>query len=231
MGDQNPNGILVIDKPKGMTSHDVVNAARRLFKIKKVGHAGTLDPIATGILIILVGKATKKSSQLMTADKEYNVTMRLGETTETGDAEGAVIRTAPIAGITADKIVKTMSDFVGVIEQIPPMYSAVKFKGRSLYKLARKGISVARKPRPVMIEKIDIRDINLPYVRFEVVCGKGTYIRQLCTDIGEKLGCGAHMTSLRRTRAGDYRISQAKRIDELAKLTEDELGNLLIRTD
>ncbi len=229
MTEQNtPNGILVVDKPKGITSHDVVNIARRLFKMERIGHAGTLDPIATGVLVVLIGRATKRSHLLMSGDKEYAVRLRLGITTDTGDAFGKVINTSDMKGLTGSAIERAMMSFKGEIEQVPPMFSAVKFKGRSLYKWARKGISVPRKTRKVTIKNLRVSEITLPDVVFDVQCSKGTYIRQLCADIGDKLGCGAHMTELRRIRSGDFYISQAIGIDKLRSMAEDELLNALI---
>lgn len=212
---ENLDGILVLDKPKGMTSHDVVNVVRRLFKIKRVGHAGTLDPIATGVLVILVGKATKSSNLLANDDKKYAARLRLGITTDTGDVSGKVLSTSQFQGLSRDFIEKTITSFKGQIEQLPPMFSAVKFKGKSLYKWARKGITVPRKSRKVTIKNIYVKEISLPDVVFDVSCSKGTYIRQLCVDIGDRLGCGAHMTELRRIRSGNFHISQAITIDEL----------------
>ena len=223
-----PSGILIIDKPKGITSHDVVNIARRLFKIKRIGHAGTLDPIATGVLVVLVGKATKRSGFLMSGDKEYEVKMRLGITTDTGDAFGSATETGDTQKLTPGAIEDTIKGFMGEIEQVPPMFSAVKFKGKSLYKWARKGINVTRKARKVTIKGLSIKKITMPDVLFDVLCSKGTYIRQLCADIGEKLGCGAHMAELRRVRAGDFHISQAIGIDSLKSLSPDELNKKLI---
>jgi len=215
MEEKKLSGILIIDKPKGMTSHDVVNIARRAFDIKKVGHAGTLDPIATGVLIILVGRATKRFDVLMSGDKEYAVKLRLGVSTDTGDAFGKPVNNTNIQKLTKGSIEKAVMSFEGEAEQMPPMYSAVKFKGKRLYKLARKGITVPRQARKITIKKLKINEISLPDVSFEVCCSKGTYIRQLCADIGDKLGCGAHMAELRRIRSGNFHISQAITIDEL----------------
>ena len=224
----NLSGILVLDKPKGITSHDVVNIVRRLFEIKKVGHAGTLDPIATGVLVILIGKATKRSNLLARDDKEYTAMLRLGITTETGDAFGKIISTSQLQGLDRGLIEKTIMGFKGEIEQMPPMFSAIKFKGRSLYKWARKGITVPRKVRKVTIKDIYIKEISLPDIVFDISCSKGTYIRQLCVDIGARLGCGAHMMELRRIKAGDFHISQAINIDRLKSLAGEELSNALI---
>lgn len=228
---KSPNGILVVDKPKGITSHDVVDIVRRLFKIKKVGHAGTLDPIATGVLVILIGKATKKSNLLASEDKEYSTRLRLGITTDTGDVFGKVTNTLQLQELDKDLIEKTIMSFRGEIEQLPPMFSAIKFKGKSLYKWKRLGLSVPRKARRVTIKNICIKEIASPDVAFDVSCSKGTYIRQLCMDIGDRLGCGAHMTELRRLRSGDFHISQAIGIDRLQSLSADELCNALLNRD
>lgn len=209
------NGILIVDKPKGITSHDAVNTVRRLFNTKRVGHAGTLDPIATGVLVILVGEATKKSNSLLSEDKGYTVTLRLGAATDTADASGKIIRTGSTEGLRPDAVKEAIMSFIGETEQIPPMYSAVKFKGKALYKWARKGVGVPREPRKINIKEIHIKDILLPHVVFDVTSSKGTYMRQLCEDIGERLGCGGHMAELRRTRSGAYDISQAVPLDNL----------------
>ena len=223
-----PNGILVIDKPKGITSHDVVNIARGLFKIKRIGHGGTLDPIATGVLLILVGGATKKFDILMSGDKEYEVKLRLGVTTDTGDAFGRAIKASGALKLSRETVEAAVMSFKGEIQQVPPMFSAVKYKGKSLYKWARKGIAVPRKARKVAIKELCVKEVALPDVVFSVSCSKGTYIRQLCTDIGEKLGCGGHMAELRRIRTGDFHISQALDIRRLRSLPDNELHNILI---
>ncbi len=222
------NGILIIDKPKGMTSHDVVNIVRRVCGIKRVGHAGTLDPIATGVLVILIGDATRKADTLLGNDKSYTATLRLGFATDTGDSSGKAIRSGSTENISAGTVCDAIMSFTGEIEQVPPMYSAVKFKGRALYKWARKGMEVPRSARKVTIRKISVKETLLPNVIFDVVCSKGTYIRQLCADIGDKLGCGGHMSELRRTRSGIYDISRAVSVEELKLLSPEELSGILI---
>ncbi|MBL7071250.1 MAG: tRNA pseudouridine(55) synthase TruB [Candidatus Omnitrophica bacterium] len=217
MINDDPSGIIIIDKPKGLTSHDVVDIVRRVFRMKRVGHAGTLDPIATGVLVILLGRATKRSNMLSGADKEYSAMLKLGVSTDSADAYGKVTKTSRLNSLDAESVEKAVLSFKGEIEQVPPMFSAVKYKGKRLYKLARKGVTVERKARKVTIKNISISEIGLPDVSLDVVCTKGTYIRQLCADIGEKLGCGAHMTELRRTRSGDFNISEAVSIDSLKK--------------
>jgi len=229
MDQKTPNGILIVDKPKGITSHDVVDVVRRLLKVRKVGHAGTLDPIATGVLVILVGKATKKSNLLMNNDKIYEVQMKLGITTDTGDAFGKVIKVSKMQKFDRDLIEKAIISFRGEIKQLIPMFSAAKFKGRSLYKWARKGIIVPRKVHTVIIKDISIKEISPPDVTFSVLCSKGTYIRQLCIDIGERLECGAHMTGLRRIKAGDFHISCAIELEKLKSMTRDKLYEVLMK--
>ncbi len=226
------SGILLIDKPKGITSHDVVNIVRKLFNTKRVGHAGTLDPIATGVLVILVGEATKKSDFLLSEDKSYTVTLRLGTSTDTADASGKVIRKGNTQGLQPDAVKDAIMSFVGEGKQVPPMYSAVKFKGRTLYKWARKGVLVPREPRRINIKEICIKEVLLPDVVFDITSSKGSYIRQLCADlgepdIGERLGCGGHMVELRRTRSGGYDISKAIPLDELKALDSNMLENAL----
>lgn len=223
-----PSGILVVDKPKYLTSHDVVDIARRVFKIKKVGHAGTLDPIATGVLVILVGGATKKSGLFSGQDKEYEARMTLGIVTDTGDAFGKVLSTSEVGSLSNDFIKKTMMGFIGEIEQVPPMFSAVKYHGKSLYKWARRGIEVPREPRRIFIKKITVKEVAMPDVTFDVVCSKGAYIRQLCQDIGEKIKCGAHMAELRRIRSGNFHISQAVSVDRLKSMSAKELEAALV---
>jgi tRNA pseudouridine55 synthase len=215
MSDKKASGILIVDKPKGITSHDVVNAVRKLFNMRRVGHAGTLDPIATGVLVVLVGEATKRSDSLLSADKSYTVTLRLGAATDTADASGKVIRTGSMEGLQPDAVKAAIMSFVGETEQVPPMYSAVKFKGKTLYKWARKGVEVPREPRRINIKEIHIKDVSLPEVVFDITSSKGTYIRQLCEDVGKRLGCGGHMAELRRTRSGAYDISRAVALDKL----------------
>lgn len=221
------NGIIVVDKPGGMTSHDIVLFIRRRFAIKKVGHAGTLDPMATGALILLLGNATKSSGTLIEDDKEYEGVLRLGIRTDTHDSEGRVISSKAASHITEAEIREVFNSFMGEIEQVPPMVSAVRHKGEKLYELARRGIEVERRPRRVTIHDIKIRDINLPDIRFSVRCSKGTYIRKLADDIGENLGCGAHLIELRRIRSGTFALDNAVTFDELRKLDRKGLERYL----
>jgi tRNA pseudouridine55 synthase len=221
------DGILAVDKPQGMTSHDVVDFIRKRFGLKKVGHAGTLDPMATGLLIMLIGKATKESNRLMAHDKEYRAEMTLGQSSDTGDAWGKLSASDNTIEVTAKEIEEAFKKFTGEIEQMPPMYSAVKHNGKKLYELARKGISVDVKPRKVTISKLKILSMSLPQIEFDVTCSKGTYIRQLCVDIGESLNCGAHLSRLRRTRSGDFSVDQALALDELARMDSSSLARRL----
>ena len=192
-------GGLLIDKPIGLTSHDVVDRVRRKLKMKRIGHAGTLDPMATGLLIILVGKATKLSQYLMSLDKAYQGTITLGETTNTYDAEGEVMTTKPVPDIAQTEVQEVLNTFVGDQYQTPPMFSAVKIDGQPLYKMARKGKEVEREPRFIRISRFDITRFALPEVDFSLDCTKGTYVRSLANDIGGKIGCGAYLSALRRS--------------------------------
>ncbi|MEN8906898.1 MAG: tRNA pseudouridine(55) synthase TruB [Clostridiales bacterium] len=215
------NCILNVLKPPGMTSFDVVGYLRKLTKIKKIGHTGTLDPMAVGVLTICIGKATKLLEVLVDKDKVYKVEMKLGESTDTQDAEGCIIEEKSIDKIDENTIIKVLESFVGIYNQIPPMYSAIKINGKRLYELARKGIEIERKSRKIEIRKIDLININKNIVKFDVECSKGTYIRTLCHDIGEKLGCGAHMNFLLRTRSGKFRIEDSYTLQEI----EDHIKN------
>ncbi len=207
-------GMILVNKPKGMTSHDVVDAARQRLGIRKIGHAGTLDPMATGLLILLVGRATKLASRFVDLDKEYEATMFLGKKTDTCDAEGKVIEERPV-NVSEEDIRRVFSQFVGEISQVPPMVSAIRYKGKRLYELARKGIVVERPPRKVKIHKLEIKRIAIPEVDFVVACSKGTYIRKLCEDIGDALGCGAYQSRLHRIRIGPFHIDEAVSVDQI----------------
>lgn len=198
------NGLLVIDKPGGVTSHDVVRQVRRLCRQRQVGHAGTLDPMATGILVVGVGDGTRIIQFLMEGAKTYRATFKLGESTDTQDAEGSVLTQRSWEAITPEAVESASQSFVGVIRQMPPMFSALKKDGVPLYHLARQGIEIERESREITIHKIQVEKIDLPFFTLVVDCSKGTYIRTLGHDIGEMLGCGAHMTALRRTRSGCF---------------------------
>ncbi|MGB2600878.1 MAG: tRNA pseudouridine(55) synthase TruB [Candidatus Omnitrophota bacterium] len=225
---EDPIGILVVDKEKGMTSHDVVKMVRRRFSIKKVGHAGTLDPGATGVLVLLLGRATKLSGKYSGEEKEYVAVMKLGQKTDTGDMDGTVTLTRDVA-VSGKEIAEAVNSFIGEVEQTPPMVSAKKVNGRRLYKLARKGVEVERKPQKIFIEDIEVIKTEIPFVTFRTVCSKGTYIRQLAEDIGEKLGCGAHLTELRRTRSGSFSLDGSIPFSELSKLDREKFDANIIR--
>jgi len=214
------DGIIIVNKPQAWTSFDVVAKIRNLSKAKKVGHSGTLDPMATGVLPVFLGKATKAIQHFMGGDKGYIAEMTLGVKTDTLDAEGKVTQTSKVEYQISD-VEAALGKFIGEIEQVPPMHSAVKIKGKRLYKLARKGIVVKREPRPVTIHKMKLINFeagNNPRVTLEIMCSKGTYIRQLVSDIGDDLGCGAHLSRLMRTYAHPFHITQAINIDTIITL-------------
>lgn len=210
------HGFIVIDKPAGITSHDVVARVRRILKCKKVGHTGTLDPFATGVLPVALGEGTKGIPFLDEGVKEYRAVMRLGATTDTDDREGAVTGECALDGIGDAQILEAAVSFTGIIAQIPPMYSALKQNGVPLYKLARKGEEVERPPRQVTIFSLTVDLIDLPHVAFSVSCSRGTYVRSLARDMGERLGCGAHLTELRRTRSGLFTLEHARTLEQVA---------------
>ena len=221
-------GVLLIDKPIGMTSHDVVDRVRRKLKMKRIGHAGTLDTMATGLLIILVGKATKLSQYLMSLDKAYQGTITLGEATNTYDGEGEVIATKPVPQISQTEVQKVLNTFIGDQYQTPPMFSAVKIGGQPLYKIARKGIEVEREPRFIRISKFDITRFALPEVDFSLDCTKGTYVRSLANDICEKIGCGGCLSALRRNASDRFSIEGATPLETFEEASLDEIAGMLI---
>lgn len=223
-----PDGILLVDKPSGMTSHDVVNAVRSMFRIKKVGHGGTIDPSATGLLVILLGRATKLSERIMGGDKAYEGVLRLGASTTTQDADGEIVSQADPSGVTEEAMRAAMSSLTGDIYQVPPMVSALKKDGVPLYKLARKGVSVEREPRLVHIYSFQLDSFGVPDSKISVKCSKGTYVRTLCHDIGEKLGCGAHLASLRRTSSGKFRVEDAMAFADVKQLPRADLSKHVI---
>jgi len=223
-----PSGVLVIDKPSGMTSHDVVNVVRRLADTRRVGHAGTLDPIATGLLVVLVGPTTRLSQYVMHGDKRYSCVARLGETTSTYDAEGDVLDRSPV-DLRLNEIESAMRPLTGAIEQVPPMYSAIKVDGRKLYELAREGKEIQRKPRFVTIRSLSIVDWQPPDLTLDIVCTPGTYIRSLVHDLGKFLGCGGHVRALRRVASAPFTEAQAHTLDELRELCEgDSIASALL---
>lgn len=211
-----PNdGLLLVDKPSGPTSHDVVAQIRRRFRIPKVGHGGTLDPLATGLLVILLGKGTKISERVMGHDKTYEATLRLGVETDSQDADGQVVAEKDASAITAAQVAEQMQARLGDQMQMPPMVSAIKIKGVPLYKLARKGETVERPPKLVHVYRFDLLDFTPPDVRFVVECTKGTYVRTLAHDVGQSLGVGAHLVQLRRTKIGRFDVANAASLDDL----------------
>ena len=222
------DGALLIDKPAGPTSHDIVAAVRRHFHIDKVGHAGTLDPAATGLLILLLGKGTKLSEKLMGSDKVYEGTARFGETTDSYDADGEIVSSLPVPPLTLEELNAYADQFTGDQMQTPPMVSAIKKDGVPLYKLARKGVEVERKPKLIRIYKFRFTEYNEPEGKFRVACTKGTYVRSLVHDLGQKVGCGAHLSQLRRTASGQFDVKDAIGFDQALKLSENELAQRVI---
>lgn len=230
------NGILIVDKKKGKTSFDVIRDVRKQYNIKKVGHIGTLDPMATGVLPILLGECTKLSDYLINHDKQYIAVLKLGKKTTTGDSEGEIIEEKEVPSLSKEILNEVISKFIGEIEQIPPMYSAIKINGEKLYNLARQGKEVERKPRKVKIYSIDNIKIQKDEIEFRVECSKGTYIRTLCEDIAESMHTCGYMKSLRRTRVGEFSLNDVGRcisIEEVLNkkpeyvLKNNELDKLL----
>ena len=224
------DGVLLLDKPVGLSSNDALIKAKRLLRAKKAGHTGTLDPFATGLLPLCFGEATKFSQDLLDADKTYETVLHLGLTTATGDTEGEVIATREV-DVTREQIEAVLPRFRGAIEQVPPMYSALKRDGKPLYEYARAGITLEREARPVTIHLLEFIDFQAPYLRLRVSCSKGTYIRVLGEDIGEALGCGAHLQALRRTQVGHLALSQSITLEMLEGLPEEQRQALLAPVD
>jgi tRNA pseudouridine55 synthase len=222
------DGALLIDKPAGPTSHDVVDAIRREFRLKKVGHCGTLDPNATGLLIIVLGRGTKLSEKLMSADKVYEGTVKFGETTDSYDAAGELTASLPVPPTTVEELNELAKSFVGDQMQMPPMVSAIKKDGVPLYKLARKGVEVAREPRLIHIYNFKFSDYHEPLGYFRVACTKGTYVRSLAHELGNKLGCGAHLATLRRTVSGKFDVANAIEFEHVLGLPLNELEQRVI---
>ena len=223
-----PEGILLVDKPQGITSHDVVAKMRRIFHIKKVGHAGTLDPMATGLLLILIGKATKASQYLMSMDKEYTGTIRLGQITDSQDADGEMLEERDVPELSREDILAEMKTFMGDQYQTPPMFSAKKINGQKLYKLARQGKSVEREPRVIHISSFELTDFVLPELSFLVGTSKGAYVRTIAHDLGERFGCGGHLNELRRTAVGQFRVEKSSTIESLETMSPSSLRKKLI---
>jgi tRNA pseudouridine55 synthase len=222
------DGAILVDKPSGPTSHDVVDAIRRQFGIKKVGHCGTLDPNATGLLVIVLGRGTKLSEKLMSDDKVYEGTIKFGETTNSYDSDGEILETKPVPPLTVEQLNELAATFVGDQMQMPPMVSAIKKDGVPLYKLARKGIEVEREPRLVHIYNFRFTDYRELLGAFKLACTKGTYVRSVAHDLGQKIGCGAHLAALRRSAAGKFDVADAKPLDDLLKLSVVELEQRVI---
>jgi tRNA pseudouridine55 synthase len=222
------DGALLVDKPAGPTSHDVVDAIRRQFRIKKVGHCGTLDPAATGLLIIVLGRGTKLSERLMADDKVYEGSLKLGESTNSHDADGDLTGSLPVPPITLEELNELAGTFVGDQMQLPPMVSAIKKDGVPLYKLARKGLEVERKERLIHIYSFRFAAYEEPVATFRVACTKGTYVRTLAHDLGGKLGCGAHLTSLRRTVSGRFDVADALPLAQILAMGPAELQTRVV---
>jgi len=222
------DGAILIDKPSGPTSHDVVDAVRRHFGVKKVGHCGTLDPNATGLLVLLLGRATKLSEKLMADDKVYEGTIKFGETTDSYDADGRLVASLPVMPMTLEQLNQAAGQFVGDLMQTPPMVSAVKKGGVPLYKLARKGLEVEREPRLVHIYTFRFSAYQEPLGQFRLACTKGTYVRSIAHELGRNLGCGAHLANLRRMGSGRFDVAQATPLAQVLALTARELEKLVI---
>ena len=218
------DGVLIVDKAPGMTSHDVVAIVRRALDTKKVGHCGTLDPLATGLLIVVIGRGTKIQDLLMSEDKEYVGTLKLGEMTDSQDADGQITETRPVPELSRERIEEAFTKFDGDFYQMPPMVSAIKMGGVPLYKMARQGKTVEREPRFVHIFAHEIKNIALPEIEFRVVCSKGFYVRTYAFDIGNDLGCGAHLKALRRTKSGKFTLEHAVTIDDLKTKSRAEIA-------
>ena len=222
------DGALLIDKPAGPTSHDIVDTVRQCYRIKKVGHCGTLDPAATGLLVLVLGKAPKLSEKMMSDDKVYVGSMKLGETTNTYAAEGETDEARPVPGLTLEALQEKANDFLGDQLQLPPMVSAIKINGTPLYKLARKGMEVERKKRFIHLYKFQITEYEPPLAWFKIACTKGTYVRTLAHDLGQALGCGAHLAGLRRTVSGKFKVGDATQLEELTTLSPDDLAKRVV---
>ncbi|MEY4939904.1 MAG: tRNA pseudouridine(55) synthase TruB [Verrucomicrobiota bacterium] len=221
-------GVLLVDKPADHTSHDVIARLRGKLKMRRIGHAGTLDPMATGLLIVLVGKATRISQYLISLDKEYEGAIELGKVTDTQDAEGEVMETRPVPALTEAQVVQALKGFLGDQYQTPPMYSAIKIGGVPLYKSARKGEDVEREPRFIRVMSWELTKFASPRIEFRLRCTKGTYVRTLAHDLGQKLGCGAHLAALRRTATDKFNVSQALTLDQIQALSLPEIEKRLI---
>ena len=221
-------GVLLVDKPRDHTSHDVIARLRGKLRMRKIGHAGTLDPMATGLLIVLVGKATRVSQYLISLDKEYEGTIELGKITDSQDAEGQLMETRPVPPFPEADVRAAIRGFMGDQYQIPPMYSAIKVEGVPLYKMARRGEEIEREPRFIRVIEWELTRFALPLLDFRLRCSKGTYVRTLAHDLGQKLGCGATLAALRRTATDRFNISQALTLDQIEALSLPEISQRLI---
>src|SRR5690348_5244834 len=222
------DGALLIDKPAGPTSHDVVDMIRRKFGIKKVGHCGTLDPNATGLLIIVLGRGTKLSEKLMSDDKVYEGSIKFGESTTSYDADGDLVMSPPVPPLDLEPLNRAAEEFVGDQIQMPPMVSAVKKDGVPLYKLARKGVEVPREPRLIHIYRFRFHSYQEPLGWFQIACTKGTYVRSMAQELGQKLGCGAHLATLRRVRSGKFDVGEAAQFEEVLMLSTQDFEKRVI---
>lgn len=222
------DGAVLIDKPAGPTSHDIVHEIRARFALRKAGHCGTLDPAATGLIVVLLGRATRLSEKLMSDDKVYSGWIKFGETTNSYDADGEVLETRSVPPLTVDLLNAAAQSFIGDQMQIPPMVSAVKVEGVPLYKLARKGVEVERKPRLIHIYNYRFTQYDEPYAHFRIGCTKGTYVRSLAHELGQKLGCGAHLATLRRVASGKFDVADAMAYEEVLQLSAAELEKRVI---
>ncbi len=221
-------GVLLVDKPRDHTSHDVIARLRGKLKMKRIGHAGTLDPMATGLLVVLVGKATSLSQYIISLDKEYTATMKLGVTTNSQDADGEVVETRPVPPLTEAQVKAAMDTFLGDQYQTPPMFSAIKVNGVPLYKMARKGEEIEREPRFIRVMSWELTRFAPPELDFRLRCTKGTYVRTLAHDLGQKLGCGAHLIALRRTATDKLNVAQALTMEQIEALPLTELEKHLV---
>lgn len=222
------DGVLLVDKPSGPTSHDVVDSIRRQFRLAKAGHAGTLDPQATGLLVIMIGRATKLANTLLSSDKAYEGSMRLGVSTDSQDADGEVLREAGFSHVTREDLLAEMVKRKGDAFQTPPMVSATKQGGVPLYKLARRGKTVERRPKLIHVHEFELLDFTPPHAAFRLRCSKGVYVRTLCADIGDALGCGAILERLARTRSGRFRLEDASPFETLIRLSREEFLDVVI---
>jgi tRNA pseudouridine55 synthase len=227
-GEPSLDGILLVDKPSGPTSHDIVDSIRRHFRLSKAGHAGTLDPQATGLLVIMIGRGTKLANQIMAGDKAYEGTICLGVATDTQDAKGKIVSTADPSFVTGEMLAAEMKKLTGDIMQVPPMVSAVKKNGVPLYKLARQGKVVERQPKLVRIHEFSLRSFNPPRADFFLRCSKGVYARTLCADIGAELKCGAHLESLKRLNSGNFSVADAFPLEQLMKTDRRQLAQIIV---